>query len=160
MSNPHCFPPSSSDGAIFTRCHRTPVAGRPSSVCPLVPWSDPAASPQPTPHLFLAGPAFFSTIQGPSLGLAGAQEVWQRSQVETLGWGWERRARGSGVGGLTPMSGCWNVPRMGQPPGQWPSQPRVMVRERFRRMTPERLSGPEALRQRLAVIQRQGKKAS
>ena len=56
------------------------------------------------------------------------------------------------------MSSCWSVPRMGQPPGQWPSQPRVMVGERFRGMTPERLSGPEAPRERLAVIQRHRKR--
>lgn len=30
-------PESPTDGAIFMRCHRTPVAGRPSSVCPLIP---------------------------------------------------------------------------------------------------------------------------
>lgn len=43
---------------------------------------------------------------------------------------------------------------MGKPPGQWQRQPRVNVRERFRDMSRERLGPPEALRQRLAVIQR------
>lgn len=69
-----------------------------------------------------------------------------------MGVGEERE--GIRCGGLMLISSCWSVPRMGQPPGQWLSQPRVMVGERFRSMTPERLSGPEALRQRLAVMQR------
>lgn len=78
MTKPHHFPQSASDGSIFTQCHRTLVAGRPSSVCPSVPSSDPAASPEPTPFLFLAGPASFCTIQGYSSGLASSQKIWQR----------------------------------------------------------------------------------
>lgn len=107
------------------------------------------------PHLFLAGPASFCTIQGPSSGLAGAQKVWQRSQVETWGGGVGEESEGI-RGGLTLMSSCWSGPRMGQPiRDSGRAKPRVMVGREIQRHGLQRAQwsrGPE--RERLAVIQR------
>lgn len=61
-------------------------------------------------------------------------------------WG-ETTAKGPGVcvgrgdaqrggGNMLMVCSCWSVPRLGQPPGQRQSQPRVPVRERFRDTTP------------------------
>lgn len=123
------------------------MAGRPQSVCPSVPSSDPETSPRPTSHLFLAGPASVCTIQGYSSGPGGFSERLAENSGGDPG---RDPGEGTGCGAhMLMVCSCWRVPGTQQPRGHWRSRPRDSAIR-----TPETLRGPEALRQRPTVIQR------